>query len=122
MHELSIAAALIDQLLELAEREGGGRVTELRVRLGAFSGVEQEALAFAFPIAAEGTPVEGAALFIDQEPPRAVCSACGEQAEADPRVAVCLRCGSADLRLNGSREMLLMSVSLTEPAHAATSD
>jgi len=79
MHELSIAVSLIEVATEEAERLGGVRVEALRLRLGPLSGVVREALLFSFDLAAEGTPIEGARLEIEEVPVVVFCPACNEE-------------------------------------------
>lgn len=70
MHELSLALALIDELEKAAQRESATRVTAVNVSIGEFSGVERDPFEFCFPLAAQGTIVEGAALSIEEVPGR----------------------------------------------------
>ena len=65
MHELSIALALVELASEEAQRLGASRVNALFVRLGARSGVVEEALRFSFGLAAEGTIADGARLELE---------------------------------------------------------
>jgi len=66
MHELSIAVSLVELAAEQVRLEPGERVTHLHLRLGRQSGVAKDALMFSFDVAAEGSPIEGAALAIDE--------------------------------------------------------
>jgi hydrogenase nickel incorporation protein HypA/HybF len=77
MHELSIALSLIDMATEEADRHGS-RVTAIHVKLGRLSGVATEALVAAYEMAAEGTPLEGTRLVIDEVPPVVRCAVCRE--------------------------------------------
>ena len=79
MHELSIAVSLIEVATEEAQRLGGVRVEALHLRLGPLSGVVREALLFSFELAAEGTPIEGARLEIEEVPVVVFCPACREE-------------------------------------------
>jgi hydrogenase nickel incorporation protein HypA/HybF len=65
MHELSMAAALVDQAEGIARREGATRVARIELAVGDLSGVDREALEFAFPLAAERTLAEGATLAVE---------------------------------------------------------
>jgi hydrogenase nickel incorporation protein HypA/HybF len=62
MHELSLAMGLIEAIEEECERRGGLRVRGVRLRVGALSGVDAGALAFAYTCAVEGTALAGTAL------------------------------------------------------------
>lgn len=114
MHELSIAESLVEQLTALARREGAARVARVDLRVGALSGVDPEALAFAFPVAAEGTVAEGADLVARLVPARATCRACGAETESDSCFAVCTRCASPDLTFQGGRDLTLYAVTFAE--------
>ena len=75
MHELSIAMSLVEMAAEEAEQRGA-RVLATHVRLGALSGVVKEALLSAYEMAAEGTPLEGTALVIEEIPVVIHCAVC----------------------------------------------
>jgi hydrogenase nickel incorporation protein HypA/HybF len=64
MHELSIAAGIVEIASEEAARYGG-RVEVVHLTLGALSGVVREALEFSWDLACQETPVEGARLEIE---------------------------------------------------------
>lgn len=72
MHEAKLCLALLRIAETHRVQAGAGRITALRLRVGALSGVSPEALARAFPICAAGTPADGAALRIEEEPGRAL--------------------------------------------------
>ncbi len=59
MHELSIALSIVEGAEEEVERQGGGRVYAVHLRLGPLSGVVKEALLFSYELACEGTSLEG---------------------------------------------------------------
>jgi hydrogenase nickel incorporation protein HypA/HybF len=67
MHELSIAMSLVDAVCEEMPRLGE-RVTvrSVRIRVGPLSGVVAHALAFAFEVAADESPIAGARLEIEE--------------------------------------------------------
>lgn len=68
MHELSLAYNLVEIAAEAAQKARVKRVTAVTLRLGALSGVEKEALLFGYEIAAQGTPLEGSQLVIEEVP------------------------------------------------------
>jgi hydrogenase nickel incorporation protein HypA/HybF len=112
MHELSIAMGLIETATEEAARQGGVRVATLYVRIGRLSGVVSDALRFSFELAADGTPIEGAHLDIEEVPVTILCAACGTEhtlAGLD-----CLRCpvcdGPADVVRGRELELSAMEV------------
>ena len=66
MHELSIALSIIEGVEEELARHTHSRVTAVHLRLGPLSGVVKDALLFSWDVACEGTPLEGAALQIEE--------------------------------------------------------
>lgn len=124
MHELSLAA----DLLELTERhaQASGLVQVLRVHLalGALAPVDEEALTFAFEVARRGTVAESAELHIERVAGRASCQSCremrgegtnepGAMEAADPTFPVdargvpCPTCGSFTWKLVQGDELRL---------------
>ncbi len=115
MHELSLAQALVEQVNDVLRREGAERALRVTVRIGALSGVDPDAFAFAFPMAAEDTPCEGAGLELVAAPARARCRACGHGWEATGVFPACPSCGHAEADLEGGREFLLSSLEIDGP-------
>ncbi len=67
MHELSIAISLVDAVCDELPRLGDRvSVRRVLVRIGPLSGVVPDALQFAFDVAAEGTPIAGAYLDVEE--------------------------------------------------------
>jgi hydrogenase nickel incorporation protein HypA/HybF len=110
MHELSIMKSALDEALREAGAAGAGRVHEIRLRVGALSGVVPDALRFAFEVLAPGTPAEGAALIIDTVPPRFRCAQCRRDFEAPDFFAECPDCGAPSGELRSGRELELSSL------------
>ena len=70
MHELSIAMRIVEIASEEAGRQGGAPVEEVHLKLGRESGVVPDALLFSWPLACDGTPIEGARLLVSEQPGR----------------------------------------------------
>jgi len=118
MHELSIAMSLIEAACEEAERLGGVRVDALHVRLGPLSGVVQEALRFSFDLAAEGTPIAGVRLEIEETPLVVLCPRCDAQRTLpDIQHFRCPVCHELTPHVVSGRELELASLEVT--SHAA---
>ncbi len=67
MHELSIAASILETVKRQAAANGGGRVKKAGVRIGALSGVDTESLRFCFGAIVAGTREAGCELEIEFE-------------------------------------------------------
>ncbi len=77
MHELSIATSIIDLAQEEAEKRGAA-VLAIHLKLGPLAGVIKEALLGSYELAAEGTPLAGSRLVINEVPVVVFCGQCGE--------------------------------------------
>ncbi|MGB7191749.1 MAG: hydrogenase maturation nickel metallochaperone HypA [Acidobacteriaceae bacterium] len=92
MHELSIALAMIEQIEEEAAKRGGGRVEAVYVRIGVLSGVDTQALRFAYELAREATPLADSRLEIETVPLLAYCPGCASTHAPAPQHIACPRC------------------------------
>ncbi|MDH3494073.1 MAG: hydrogenase maturation nickel metallochaperone HypA [Acidobacteriota bacterium] len=83
MHELSIALSMVDIATETAERNGGGKVTAIYLKLGALAGVVKDALQFSWEAACADTVLEGSRLVIEDVPVVVCCSGCRAERKLD---------------------------------------
>ncbi|HJL15581.1 MAG TPA: hydrogenase maturation nickel metallochaperone HypA [Sandaracinaceae bacterium LLY-WYZ-13_1] len=78
----------------------------VRVDVGRLAAVLPDALRFAFELAREGTPAEGASLEIREIPGEARCRACGATLSLDRPYGTCA-CGGTDLEWLAGEELLI---------------
>lgn len=105
MHEVSLMENLLAIVGKVAADQDGSPVSLVHLRIGEMSGVNADALRFAFDVMAKGTAAAEAELEIEKVPLRVRCRCCG--AEAHPRdfVFICEVCGGVDVEILGGREM-----------------
>lgn len=120
MHELSIAQALIEKIIALAEEQHAESVSSIHVEAGALSGVNPEALELAFPVAAENTVAHNARLVIEKVPAGGECASCGNNSRFDPVAPVCPVCGSAEMNISSGRQLLLKRVEFLQKDNPGT--
>ena len=106
MHELEVTQAVVAAVVD---RTGHARVRTVRLRIGRDAGVVPDAVRFCFDSAAEGTPVAGARLVIDETRGVAECQACGADFDVDDLLLGC-DCGSLDVQVAGSHELVVTGV------------
>jgi len=116
MHELSIAASIVDAVTESAAGYPGAHVKSVHLRVGVLSSVIEDSLQFCWGLATEGTPVYGAALVIDMLPVIVHCDACGQDSEIDGVQSFrCARCGEIAADFRQGRELEIESIELEDP-------
>jgi hydrogenase nickel incorporation protein HypA/HybF len=111
MHELSIAEAVVD----IALRHSDGRsVSAVELKVGHLRQVVPSALEFAFELVAEGTPLEGAELRMEEVPATGSCGTCGEETPLPDFPLTCRHCGGFDVEVRQGEELLVDSLELQE--------
>ena len=112
MHELSLAAGVLQMVENAAAREQFARVATLELEVGALASVDVHALRFALEAMAPGTLLEGAALQIAQPEGRAFCSACDVEVAITALGDACPCCGGYALRLTSGTELRVLRLTV----------
>jgi hydrogenase nickel incorporation protein HypA/HybF len=113
VHELSVAADLLDLVLKTARENGATTVVTARIRIGAGSCLNPDSLAFGFEALAAGTPASGCRLEIEHLPAPVACPACGWEGERlDVAELICPQCKGHPLRITGGRELTVDTVTV----------
>ncbi len=115
MHEGSIAAALVQSVLEVQEKEGLGSVKAVTVCIGRLHHVVPELLNSAYRILKkEHAALVRSRLVIEILPVRITCRACGRDTVIEKPEFACSACGSTAIEVTGGREMHLKEITGTE--------
>ena len=93
MHELSIAASIVDLAQEEAHKRGV-RVLAVHLKLGPLAGVVRDALLGSFEMAAAGTPLEHSRLVIEELPVIVFCPQCDARRTVSAQSLCCPQCGT----------------------------
>ncbi len=112
MHELSIASSVLETILAERSKHHGGRITQIKLRVGRLSHIMPEAFEFAFQVLAKGGPAEKAHIDIERVPLTLKCRACGWQGDAPEGSFTCAKCKSGDVEVTGGMELVLASFTL----------
>ncbi len=105
MHEMSLAEGILQIVEDAAARQGFERVTEVRLEIGALSGVEIEALSFCLDVVLRGSLADGARVALERLPGEGYCLGCGETVEIAALYDACPRCGGYQVQATGGTEM-----------------
>jgi hydrogenase nickel incorporation protein HypA/HybF len=116
MHELSLALSLLDQVGEVAAREGATRVASVRLRVGRMSGIVRDALLFSWDLARAETVAADATLVIDDVAVAVWCPRCdAERGVADGAGLCCAECGAVAPTIVRGRELELVTMEVVSP-------
>ena len=105
MHEMSLCEGIRNLIAEQATIHKFAKVKRVRLEIGAFSGVEKPALAFAFDVVMKGSPAEGALLEMEDLAGTALCYDCAVTSEIQNRLDRCPNCGSGKMLVQTGSEM-----------------
>ena len=111
MHEIRIAQALLELVLETLRSSEAGRVTAVKVRIGELSAVDPASLAFCFKALARDGPAAGARVDIAPVPATFRCRSCGHSHGGTPlQAGTCSRCGSREIEIFKGKELELVEL------------
>ncbi len=105
MHELSLAEGILQIVEDAAAQQGFKRVTEVRLEIGALSGVEVEALSFCLDMVLKDSIAAGARVELEKVPGTGFCLECGETVPVNALYDACPKCGSYQVQATGGTEM-----------------
>ena len=112
MHELSIAFSMIEQIEEETAKRGGGKVTAVYAHVGVLSGVDAEALRFAYELAREGTELADTRLEIETIPLLVHCPKCGTTHAPEPQRIACPYCITPEQEILQGKELEIRAFEL----------
>lgn len=105
MHEMSVCEGIRNVIEDQARAHGVSRVSNVRLEIGRFAGIEKPALEFAFDVVMRDSVAEGATLTIIDMPGRAMCFDCGNDVELAERLDPCPCCGGGRLLPTAGQEL-----------------
>lgn len=105
MHEMSIAESILDIVESAARQQGFAKVKEVRLEIGALSGVEVEALSFCMDVVFKNSVADGARVELERVPGTGWCLQCGESVAIEALYDACPKCGGYQVQPTGGTEM-----------------
>jgi hydrogenase nickel incorporation protein HypA/HybF len=110
MHELSVVQEIIKVVEDERTRQGFNKVSLIRIRAGALSGIQPESLLFAFEVAREGTCAARAELALEVEPMQLLCRQCNQVMSGRGGPQKCSFCGARDLSIQAGSNLDIISL------------
>lgn len=112
MHERSLIRSLLRQVEQIVAVEGGGKVTEIRVKVGDLSGVEPLLFQTAFDDMVPSVFSSDCRLALEIVSVTAVCNECEHQFEIVDFQFRCPECQTKSVQVIQGDEVTLISVSI----------
>ena len=114
MHELGLLTGVVTAVTQVAESRGATGVEKGGLRVGTMSGTVEEALHGAWPLATQGTLVDGASLEIEIIQAQVWCPRCESNQDIDEFFALtCPACSTPTGQLVSGREFEVTFADLT---------
>jgi hydrogenase nickel incorporation protein HypA/HybF len=104
MHEMSIAASMLEAVQEESSRRGA-HVSAIGVRIGELSGVDSESLRFCFEVLVQDTTLAPLSLDIEKRPWTNRCRECTRDFPVSEYRTECPHCGSVETEVAGGKEL-----------------
>lgn len=110
MHELSIVMSIISIAQEQAEKANASVIEEIELEIGTLSGIEIQALEFAWQQGCKNTILQQANKKINIIPARAKCSDCNTEFDIQNYYDACPVCGEHLLTILQGKELRVKSL------------
>lgn len=105
MHEMSLCEGVLQIIEAEAKSQNFTTVKRVILDVGVLSGVEIEALKFAFDVVMQGSVAADASLEINEIAAQAWCMQCAEVVSISQRYDACPKCQSYQLQISSGDEM-----------------
>jgi hydrogenase nickel incorporation protein HypA/HybF len=112
MHEMSIALSIITEVEKQIEKHRYAPIEVVYLRIGVLSGVDPQALRFAYELARQNTALANSRLEIESVLLRVYCSKCGAIHTPDPQHIFCPECVTPAQEILEGRELELHALEL----------
>ncbi len=113
MHEVGLMENALAIALDYAHRDRASRIHKICLRVGTLSGVEPDALRFAFDVVTKNTIADSAQLEIESTPTRCFCATCQWEFEPESLGYECPVCQTWSTNLLQGRELELASLEVS---------
>jgi hydrogenase nickel incorporation protein HypA/HybF len=110
MHEMSIALGIVRIAEEEVKKAKANKVESIELIIGTLSGVEKDALDFAWPVAVKDTVLEGAKRIVDYVKGEGKCSECNCIFPLENLHGACPKCNSYFKDILKGRELRVVAL------------
>lgn len=119
MHELSMAQAIVDTVLDAAEKNDATEVVEVTIEVGKLTMLNPEQLKFLLDVIVEETLLENAEIIIEDVPVEIKCRGCeftglANTDDSDHYLAIvlCPECGERNVEILTGKECNVKTIKI----------
>jgi hydrogenase nickel incorporation protein HypA/HybF len=113
MHEVGIIQNTLDLAVKSAQASGATQIHQVRLRVGAMTGVVPDALQFAFEVVRQDTMAAAARLEVETVPVTCWCARCQSEFPSADLLYECPQCGQISSELRRGLELELASLEVS---------
>ncbi len=115
MHEMGIAMEIVEiAKASIPADMQGSKVRTVNLQVGKLSAIVPDSLRFCFDLVVKDTPLEGAALAIEELPVVARCKDCDTEWTVTEAVFTCSTCKRGNIDILSGRELDITSIEIEE--------
>lgn len=107
---MSIVASIVDIVEDEAKKANATKVTEVELNIGTISGIEIDALNFAFMALKPKTMLRDAEIKINTIQAKSKCLKCNHEFDTDNVFTLCPKCDSYETAVLQGKEMKVKSI------------
>jgi len=119
MHELSMAEAIVNTVLDVAEKNDAEEIMEVTIEIGRLTMLNPEQLKFLLDVLSEDTLLENSEIIIEDVPVEIKCRNCEFTGNADMdhsdhylAIVLCPQCGKRDFKILKGRECNVKTIKI----------
>jgi hydrogenase nickel incorporation protein HypA/HybF len=119
MHELSMAQAIVDTVLDAAEKNNAEEIVEVTIEIGILTMLNPEQLKFLLDVLTEGTLLEKAEIIIEEVPVEIKCRNCEYTGLANTdgsdhylAIVLCPKCGERNVETITGKECNVKTIKI----------
>ncbi len=119
MHELSMAQAIVDTVLDAAEKNNAEEIVEVTIEIGMLTMLNPEQLKFLLGVITEDTLLENAEIIIEDVPVEIECKNCEFEGLANTdgsdhylAIVLCPECGERNVEIIKGRECNVKNIKI----------
>ena len=110
MHELAVTEGLLKICKEEKDKNNFKKIKEIRIKVGALTGLVPSCIDYYFEIISKDTIAEGSRLIIEDLPIKIKCKECLYEGEVKKEDYYCPKCNSFKISIENGREFYVDSL------------